>query len=253
MYEYRSKLNAAACDLTLEDPTLLTNREKLISQAKRKVEEDGYVYKKKKSRSIEINPAPIDQTKNLRLKKELRIKQISNISEDLDEVKKEIFHLERSREKARNVNADEKALRLSKEMEPLRKKKRQLEEELQLLQQKEAKSSKDKERRKKIPKKTISTNENKATSGCLDAFMKKKSESTTKHSNVESVNGDAFAQNSTEKAQNLIEAEKVQVNSTSAVSGLATEAMQHTTSATSDQPFLSNQDSQMTVQNSSCT
>ena len=79
----------------------------------------------------------------------MRAKQLQQISENVDEVKKEIFHLERSREKARNVNADERALRLTKEMEPLRVRKRHLEEELLLLQRKEKKYSKDKERREK--------------------------------------------------------------------------------------------------------
>ena len=147
LFEYRSKLNDAAFNIALENPTLISNKGTLLEQAKKKVEDDGYLYKKKKSRSPTLNaPQP---EKSVKMNPSMRAKQLQQISEDVDEVKKEIFHLERSREKARNVNVDERALRLTKEMEPLRVRKRHLEEELLLLQRKEKKYSKDKERREK--------------------------------------------------------------------------------------------------------
>ena len=79
----------------------------------------------------------------------MRSQKITQIKEDLEEVKKEIYFLEKAREKARNVNADERALVLTKEMNPIRQKRRRLEEELSLLQHKENKSFKDKLRRQK--------------------------------------------------------------------------------------------------------
>lgn len=83
------------------------------------------------------------------MKASIRAKQLVEISEDLEEVKTEIFHLERPREKAKKLNSDDRALWLTKEMEPLQIKKRRLEEELGLLQKKEKKCSKDKERRQR--------------------------------------------------------------------------------------------------------
>ena len=82
------------------------------------------------------------------MKPDIRSKKITQIKEDLGEVKKEIYSYYLEREKARNVNADERCLVLTKEMNPIRQK-RCLEEELSLLQHKENKSCKDKSRRQK--------------------------------------------------------------------------------------------------------
>lgn len=54
----------------------------------------------------------------------------------MEEVSTELKLLQRSRERARNVNCDEKARVYTQEMEPLRKKKRMLEDELEVLQKK---------------------------------------------------------------------------------------------------------------------
>ena len=100
---------------------------------------------------------------------------MKQIGDDLEEVEneKEIFHLDKSREKVRNINADERALRLTKEMEPLRQKRRRLEEELE---EKERKSSKDKERRmrkKKEKSKSCSLKQSSSScSGRLDILLK---------------------------------------------------------------------------------
>lgn len=134
LYDYRRKFNDAAFKIALDNPTLLSNKGALVEHAKRKVEDDGYIYKKKKSRSSNLN-AP-EPEKSVKMTESIRGKQITEISEDLEEVRNEIYHLERSREKARNINSDERALRLTKDMEPLRAKKRRLEEELILLQKK---------------------------------------------------------------------------------------------------------------------
>ena len=48
LFEYRSKLNDATFNIALENPTLISNKGTLLEQAKKKVEDDGYLYKKKK-------------------------------------------------------------------------------------------------------------------------------------------------------------------------------------------------------------
>ena len=58
LFEYRSKLNEAAFQVALENPILLSTKNKLLELAKEKVEKDGYNYKKKKSRSSAISPQP---------------------------------------------------------------------------------------------------------------------------------------------------------------------------------------------------
>ena len=174
LYEYRSRLNEAAFNVALENPTLVANKGALLEQAKQKVDKDGYNYRKKRSRSSTIAPLPENTVK---MRPNIRSRQMKQISEDLEEVKKEVFHLEKSREKARNINADERALRITKEMDPLRQKRQRLEEELQLLQQKEKKSLKDKERRKGMKKVSSTTHGLKQQSsscskGRLDTLLK---------------------------------------------------------------------------------
>lgn len=89
----------------------------------------------------ELPPVPPKLTPSL------RSKRIGEIEEDLKEIKEEMMLIERSRFKARNVDNDERARRLTQEMTPLREKKRKLEDELTLLQKKEAKSLLQKKKR----------------------------------------------------------------------------------------------------------
>ena len=101
LYEYRSRLNEAAFNVALENPTLVANKGALLELAKQKVDKDGYNYRKKRSRSSTIAPLPENTVK---MRPNIRSRQMKQISEDLEEVKKEVFHLEKSREKARNIN-----------------------------------------------------------------------------------------------------------------------------------------------------
>jgi hypothetical protein len=174
LYDYRNRLNDASLSVALENPTLVANKGTLLELAKQKVDKDGYNYKKKRSRSSNISSQPDNIIK---MRPDIRSRKMKQIGEDLEEVKKEIFHLDKSREKARNINADERALRLTKEMEPLRQKRRRLEEELELLEEKERKSSKDKERRmrkKKEKSKSCSLKQSSSScSGRLDVLLKR--------------------------------------------------------------------------------
>ncbi|CAB3995397.1 DNA fragmentation factor subunit alpha-like [Paramuricea clavata] len=117
LYKYRYALNEAAYQLALDDPSLVYRKGELQEKAKMKVDTEGYGYKRIKSR------------------------------EDLKEVELEMTLLERSRSKARNVNNDDRARHLTLEITPLRKRKRSLEEELTLLQKKEAKSIQQKKKK----------------------------------------------------------------------------------------------------------
>lgn len=46
LFEHRSKLSDAALNIALDIPTLVSNKDTLLERAKRKVEANGYVYKK---------------------------------------------------------------------------------------------------------------------------------------------------------------------------------------------------------------
>ena len=145
LYQYRKALNDAAYELALEDPSVIHRKGELLSLAKAKVDSDGYGYKRKKSRSQVLSvDEPLPSTK---LTPSLRSKRIREIEQDLKEVKLEMTLLERSRTKARNVNNDDRARHLTQEIAPLRERKRKLEDELTVLQKKEAKSVHQKKKR----------------------------------------------------------------------------------------------------------
>ena len=88
-----------------------------------------------------------EPTPSTKLTPSLRSKRIREVEEDLKEVKLEMTLLERSRTKARNVNNDDRARHLTQEIAPLRERKRKLEDELTVLQKKEAKSLHQKKKR----------------------------------------------------------------------------------------------------------
>lgn len=127
LYDYRKALNDAAFQIALADPTLLANKGELQNKAKERLQADGYQFKKKRSRSSQ-------QETRVKTTATLRAKRIKEVQEDLEEVSTELKLLQRSRERARNVNCDEKARVYTQEMEPLRKTKRMLEDELEVLQ-----------------------------------------------------------------------------------------------------------------------
>lgn len=145
LYQYRNALNEAAYMLALDDPSLVHRKGELQAMAKINLDKEGYGYKRKKSRSqafaVEEPPQPA------KLSPSLRTRRIREIEEDLREVNLEITLIERSRTKARNVNNDDRARHLTQEIDPLRKRKRKLEDELVVLQRKEAKSCQQKKKR----------------------------------------------------------------------------------------------------------
>ena len=54
LLDYHKAINEAAFDIALKNPTLLCSKLELQKQARTKVHEDGFAYKKKSSRSKEF-------------------------------------------------------------------------------------------------------------------------------------------------------------------------------------------------------
>lgn len=100
LYNYHKSLNDAAFEFALANPILLNNKGELQLKAKMKVEADGYQFAKKRSRS-NAGQKRCKETPNVRQKK------ITEIQEDLDELNVELQLLQRSRDKARNVNCND--------------------------------------------------------------------------------------------------------------------------------------------------
>lgn len=175
LYDYRYALNKACFEVALENPVLITDRGKLIEKGKEKLDKDGFNYKKSKSRSKAVS-LPFKVKKVL---PDVREKRISELEEDLKETNIELQLMEKSRSKARNVNADERAIALTREIEQVRQKKRKLEYELVLLEKKAKKAVKDKKYKcvkQEDPKQASS-------SQCLDKYFSSKANPITDDGN----------------------------------------------------------------------
>lgn len=150
LYDYRHAVNEAAFKLALNDPSLINRKGELKSLAETSVNDNGYLYKKKKSRSSKLATSTCTSSSSSsapKLTGELRSKRISQLEEDIKEVKVEETLLEKSRAKARSLNQDDKARHFTQELGPVRTKKRKLEDELCALQKKEAKALQQKKKR----------------------------------------------------------------------------------------------------------
>lgn len=104
----------AAFEIAMANPSILSQKGDLQSKAKQKVEADSYHFARKRSRSIQ-------EEKTVKTTPNLRVKRIKEIDEDLEEANTELKLLQHSRERARNVNCDDKARVYTQEMEPVRK------------------------------------------------------------------------------------------------------------------------------------
>lgn len=105
---YQHAVNDAALKLCLDDPSLVKQRGKLVSLAREQVHNEGYQYKKKKSRSKAFGSSASQSTespvaKKPRLSQELRSTRIREVEEDLTELDTRLRYLEKAREKFATV------------------------------------------------------------------------------------------------------------------------------------------------------
>lgn len=153
LLDYHRAINEASFEIVMKNPSLLCSKSELQNQARLKVHEEGFSYKKNTSRSKQFG---VPQTKNQRDKLDLRQKRMEQLQEDLHEVDMQLSYAVKQRERCANVKEFSKALDVSKELDELRKKKRKYKEELTLLQKKEASAKRVKKFRdsqKKTPDK----------------------------------------------------------------------------------------------------
>lgn len=150
---YQQVINNAAYELYLENPSLINNKVELPNLSRVKVDEEGYVYKKKRSRSLAFGATKEEsKEKKSKISAEIRHKRIQDLSEDINSMNMTMALLKKERYKQHNMNKYAEAASLEEQISFKRKEKRALEEELTKLQEKEtwskryhmSKESKDK-------------------------------------------------------------------------------------------------------------
>ena len=154
MSEYEEKVNAASLFLCQENISLLKNRKQLFELAKQKVDADGYLYKRKKSRSKVFGAsqkATGSEVQRVNVMKELRQKRMVDLHEDIDSCKQTISLLEQQRVKFVSAEKFIQAADIVEQVKIKRKKTRELELELEKYEKLEARSAKyHKQKRRKL-------------------------------------------------------------------------------------------------------
>ena len=95
---YQSAMDQVSLKLCLEYPTLISDRGRLIEQARQQVHDDGYQYKKKNSRSKAFgkvaNPDSGSEPRKPKWSQEMRSKRLAEIEEDIQGLDSQMRFLE---------------------------------------------------------------------------------------------------------------------------------------------------------------
>lgn len=154
MSEYEEKVNAASLFLCQENISLLKNRKQLFELAKQKVDADGYLYRRKKSRSKVFGASQKvtgSEVQRVNVMKEVRQKGMVDLREDIDSCKQTISLLEQQRMKFVSAEKFIQAADIVEQVKIKRKKTRELELELEKYEKSEARSAKyHKQKRRKL-------------------------------------------------------------------------------------------------------
>jgi len=132
MYQYFQEMNKASLKLAVDNPQLLKDKHKLQQLAREYVHANGYAYKKKTSRSKQFGVS--GENKRPYSTEAFKLKKIKEIQEDMSDADTQMALLTRQREKNINVKQFGQAATITDQISQLRAKKRQLENELTLIQ-----------------------------------------------------------------------------------------------------------------------
>ena len=139
--EYQEAMNSAANELCLSNPNLLLNQQMLVEQARMKVNDDGYQYKKGKSRSKKFIDSTSLPPKRRKISQEFRLKRISELQERVKDLNDQIRSKEKRREAASNIRNYKECDLLTERISELKSDQFQLEAELAALTKQQKRSS----------------------------------------------------------------------------------------------------------------
>jgi len=160
-------MNLASEELVLANPKLLDDREKLLRLARIKVNDDGYVYKKGKSRSKQFNEcssSEVKQDKRTKTSEYVRTQRILHLEDSLKDIDKQIGFKELRREQAANSRQYQICDEITHEITVLKKQRYQEQVELKALQRKQQQSKWFKKKKPMTSDKRNESNESTSTS-----------------------------------------------------------------------------------------
>lgn len=105
LINYQQVINNAAYELCLENPNLINSKGELLNLSRVKVDEEGYLYKKKRSRSLAFGASNEEsKEKRSKISAEIWHKRIKDLSEDINSINMSMALLEKERYKQHNMN-----------------------------------------------------------------------------------------------------------------------------------------------------
>ena len=103
--KYEERINETSAQLCLQTPDLLSDRTLLLKECRRVVDEEGYNYKKGKSRSRSLNPdVSSDPPKRKKINEEYRLSRIAELEEQIKDITDRLRYKEKRRESASIVH-----------------------------------------------------------------------------------------------------------------------------------------------------
>lgn len=145
---YHTAMNKAAEELCLKNPSLLWQRGTLLENARKVVNESGYIYKKGQSRSKSFNP-PTESSSSAKRPKvgaQEREKRIADVAEDLKDISDRMSFNDKRRVAAESSRNYKLCDELTEEKGSLKARKRELEAEMAALTKKSKRAEKYKKK-----------------------------------------------------------------------------------------------------------
>ena len=144
---FQCKVNEAAIELALAQPNLVRKRGELLTKARRKVSDDGYCFKKGKSRSKLYGTSPESVVpKRIKLDQKMRDERIKGIEEDIADISSHIAFNEKRCSQTEIAQNYKTCDEVTQEILECKSRKQELEKQLRLLMQKEKRSRKHRDR-----------------------------------------------------------------------------------------------------------
>ena len=138
---YEEQMNEASANLCLQSPNLLSDRTLLLKECRRVVDEEGYDYKKGKSRSRSLNTSVASEPpKRKNITEKYRLSRIAELQERIKDITDRLGYKEKRRESASIVRNYKECDQITEQMSELKCERKRLDIELASLNKKQKKS-----------------------------------------------------------------------------------------------------------------
>ena len=141
---YQMEINKAALALCKEDASRLKNRKELFDMAKLKIDQEGFQYKKRSSRSkiFGQDNQQNKETKRVKMSCEVREHRIEEVQSDIATDNETVMLLEKEKQKCAGMSKFGRAAEINEQISCHRKKMRDKQQILAKLQMSKARSQK---------------------------------------------------------------------------------------------------------------